>query len=146
MGSGHCQPFIETVSNLLVPHLEEGLDIFKTSYSVSGAAKILMMIKISKDFFFCLYPKCHADLFMKMRSQLTSGLSIMFSRMAVAGETPIRPHQFEELLIAQRVLGIDASSLYLSCVASTNPTGFFCRYKKEENYRPDPCTKYGLSS
>ena len=51
--------------------------------------------------------------------------------MAVARETPIRPHQFKEPLIAQRVLGIDANSLYLSCVASTNPTGFFCRYKKK---------------
>ena len=51
------QPFIEAVSKLLVPYLEEGLDIFKTSYSVSGVAKILIMKKNSKDPFFCLYPK-----------------------------------------------------------------------------------------
>ena len=81
-----------------------------------------------------------------MRSQLTGGLSIVFSRMTVAGETPIRPHQFKKPLIAQRVLGIDVNCLYLNCVAFTNPTGFFRRYKKAENYWSDPCTKYGLSS
>ena len=36
-----------------------------------------------------------------MRSHLTGGLSIVCSRMAVNGETPIRPHQFKEPLIAQ---------------------------------------------
>ena len=86
------------------------------------------------------------DLYKKMRSQFTCGFSIVFSRMAVAGETSIHPHQFKEPLIAQRVVGIDANSLYLSCVTFTNPTGFFCRYKKEENYLPDPCTKYSLFS
>ena len=40
-----CQPFIEAVSKLLVPYLEEGLDILKTSYSVNGVAKILVMKK-----------------------------------------------------------------------------------------------------
>ena len=89
-----------------------------------------MMKKILKDSFFCLYPNRHADLCKKMRSQLTGGLSIVFSRMAVAGETSIRPHQFKEPLIAQRVLEIDANSLYLSCVASTNRTGFFADTKK----------------
>ena len=87
-----CQPFIEAVSKFLVPCLEEGLEIFKTLYSVSGVTEILMIKKISKDFFFCLYPKRHADLYKKMRSQLTGGLSIVFSRMAVAGKTPIRPY------------------------------------------------------
>ena len=91
-----------------------------------------MMKKISKDSFFCLFPKRHADLYKKMKSQLTSGLSIVFSRMAVAGETPIRPHHLKDPLIAQRVLVNDANSLYLSCVASTNPTGFFCRYKNRK--------------
>ena len=50
--------------------------------------------------------------------------------MTVGGEIPIRPHQFKNPLIVQRVLGIDANSLHLSCVASTNSTVFFCRYKK----------------
>ena len=120
-----CQPFIKAVSKLLVPYLEEGLDIFKTLFSVSGVAKILMMKKISKDFFFCLYPKHHTDLYKKMRSQSTGSLSIVFSKMAVAGETPIHPHQFKEPLITQRVLGIDANSLYLSCVTSINPIQVF---------------------
>ena len=47
-----CQPFTEALSKLLVPYLEESLDIFKTLYLVSDVAKILMIKKIQKVPFF----------------------------------------------------------------------------------------------
>ena len=112
--------------------MKEEADIFKSSFSVSGVVKILMMKKFQKILLFCLYIKRHADLYKKIRSQLTGGLSIVFSRMAVAGITPIRPQQFKELLIAQRVLGIGANSLFLSCVVSTNRKGFSVDAKKRK--------------
>ena len=44
-----------------------------------------------------------------------------------------------------QVLGLDANLLYLHAIAQNNPTRCFCRYK-EENYRPDPCSKFGLQA
>ena len=41
-----CVPFVQAVQNLLRPYLQQGLDIFKTSFLVSGVAKLQMMKKI----------------------------------------------------------------------------------------------------
>ena len=73
-----CMPFVQAVENLLQPYLEQGLDIFKTSFSVSGVAKLQMMKKIQKSAFFCLFPKWHGDLYKTLHSQLTGGLSLIF--------------------------------------------------------------------
>ena len=40
-------PFVEAVKKLLEPHIKEGFDIFKTSFSVSGVAKLKMLKEIS---------------------------------------------------------------------------------------------------
>ena len=136
-------PFVEAVKKLLEPYIKEGFDIFKTSFSVSGVAKLKMLKEISKDTFFCLFPKRHADLYQKLRSQLTGGLSLIFTRLAVAGETYIKPNRYENPCKVAKIVGYDANSLYLHAIKAPNPTGYFCRHK-EDNYRPDPCCRYGL--
>ena len=140
-----CVPFVQAVENLLQPYLEQGLDIFKTSFSVSGVAKLQMMKKIQKNAFFCLFPKRHGDLYKTLHSQLTGGLSLIFCRLAISGETKIRSHEIENPETVQKVLSLDANSLYLHAIAQNNPTGYFCRYK-EEDFRPDPCSKFGFQS
>ena len=40
-----CVPFVQAVQNLLQPYLEQGLDFFKTLFSVSGVDKLQMMKK-----------------------------------------------------------------------------------------------------
>ena len=35
-----CGPFVEAVCKMLQPYLAQGIDIFKSSFSVSGVAKI----------------------------------------------------------------------------------------------------------
>ena len=141
-----CVPFVQAVQNLLRPYLEQGLDIFKTSFSVSGVAKLQMMKKIEKNAFFCLFPKRHGDLYKTLRSQLTGGLSLIFCRLAISGETKIRSHEIDNPETVKKVLGLDANSLYLYAIAQNNPTGYFCRYKEEEDFRPDPCSKFGFQS
>ena len=141
-----CVPFITAVKNLLHPYKEQGLDIFKRAFSVSGVAKLQMMKRIEKETFFCLFPKRHADLYNTMRNQITGGLSIVFTRLAIAGETKIRSHEIDNPEPVKQVLGLDANSLYLHAIAQNNPTGYFCRYKEEENFRPDPCSKFGLQA
>ena len=110
-------PFVEAITKMRAPYLEKGLDIFKTTFSISGVARLLMMKKISKNTFFCLYPKRHADLYQRMREALTGGLSIVFTRMAVSGVTKIRPHQVENPETCQQILGVDLNSLYLASIS-----------------------------
>ena len=76
-----------------------------------------------------------------MCNQITGGLSIVFTRLAIADETKIRSHEIDDHELLTQVLGLDANSLYLHGIAQNNPTGYFCRYKEEENFRPDPCSK-----
>ena len=51
-----CVPFVQAVQNLHRPYLQQGLDIFKTSFSVSRVAKLQMMKKIQKNTFFVCFP------------------------------------------------------------------------------------------
>ena len=140
-----CVPFITAVENLLHPYNQQGLDIFKRAFSVSGVAKLQMMKRIEKETFFCLFPKRHADLYNTMHSQIARALSIVFTRLAIAGETKIRSHEIDDPEPVTQDLGLDANSLYLHAIAQNKPTGYFCRYK-EENYRPGPCSKFGLQA
>ena len=137
-------PFIQAVENLLILYKQQNLDIFKRSFSVSGIAKLRMMRKLKKIVFFCLFPKRHEDLYKTLRNQLTGGLTIVFCRYAAAGETQIRNHESSNPETTEKILGLDANSLYLHAIAQNNPTGYFCRYKESENYRPDSCSKYSL--
>ena len=103
------------------------------------------MKKIEKNTFFCLFPKRHGDLYKTLRSQLTGGLSLIFCRLAISGETKICSHEIDNPETVKKVLGLDANSLYLYAIAQNNPTGYFCRYKEEEDFRPDPCSKFGFN-
>ena len=141
-----CVPFVQAVKNLLQPYLEQGWNIFKTSFSVSGVAKLQMTKKIQKHAFFCLFPKRHGDLYKSLRSQLMGDLSLIFCRLAISGETKIRSHEIENPETVKKVLGLDANSLYLHAIAQNNPTGYFCCYKEEEDFRPDPCSKFAFQS
>ena len=141
-----CVPFIQAVGNLLIPYKQQNLDIFKRSFSVSGIAQLRMLQKIEKNNFFCLFPKRQADLYKTLRNQLTAGLSIVFCQYAAAGESRIRNHEISNLETTEKILGLDANSFYLHAIAQNNPTGYFCRYKESENYRPDSCSRYSLMS
>ena len=77
-----------------------------------------------------------------MREALTRGLCIVFIRMAVSGVTKIRPHQVENPETCQQILGVDSNSLYLASISGKCPTGFSCVYFEENNFSPDPCSKY----
>ena len=138
-------PFIQAISNLLQPYFENGIDLFKDSFSVSGAAKLKMQWEINHGTFFCLFPKRHSDLYQKLRSQNTSGLSMVFCWLAIVGKTKIRPHQVENPFTCAIIKGYDCNALYLHAIMQKNPTGYFCRYREEDDFRPLPSCRYGLS-
>ena len=141
-----CVPFVQAVQNLLRSYLQQGLDIFKTSFSVSRVAKLQIMKKIEKNAFFSLFPKQHGDVYKTLRSQLTGGLSLIFCSLAILRETKICSHEIDNPETVKKVLGLDANSLYLYAIVQNNPTCYFCCYKEEEDFWPDPCSKFGFQS
>ena len=44
-------PFVEATTKVRAPFIEKSLHSFKTTFSISGVARLLMMKKISKIFF-----------------------------------------------------------------------------------------------
>jgi len=91
---------------------------------IPGYEQPVCYVSQGDNAFFHLFPKRHAYLYKKLRSQLIGGLSILFSRLAIAGETPIRSHQIDDPQTCQRVIGLDANSLYLFAIQQENPTGW----------------------
>ena len=52
-----CGPFVEAVGIMLQPDLAQGIDIFKSSFSFSGVAKIQMLQRCEKEAFSVCFPK-----------------------------------------------------------------------------------------
>ena len=78
--------------------------------------------------------------------QITDEISMVFTQLAVANQTIIRPHQIENPKTVKKVFGFDANSLYLHSINQPLPTSYFCRYRVSNNYRPEPVSKFGLQS
>ena len=57
----------------------------------------------------------------------------MWKRLSVAGETRIRPSDYEDAKLTDTVKGFDASSLYLHCIVQDMPTGYFYRRRAERS-------------
>ena len=141
-----CGPFVEAVGKILQPYLAQGIDIFKSSFSVSGVAKIQMLQSCEKEAFSCLFPKRHADFYHTLRSNITGGQSTAFTRLAIKDKTKIHPHEISNPETCKKVIGLDANSLYLHTISQDLPGSYFIRYQEKDHYRPDPCCKYKLSS
>ena len=140
------KPFCKAIENFLEPYYSKHIDVFKRAFSVSGIAKIEMQRRSTDGKFFCLFPKRHADLYDEFKSQITGGLSMIFTRLAVAGQTLIRPHEVENPQVAKKVFGFDANSLYLYSINKHLPSSYFCRYRDSNYFRPEPVSKFGLQS
>ena len=116
-----CGPFVEAVGKMLPPYLAQGIDIFKSSFSASGVVKIQMLQRCEKEAFFCLFSKRHADLYHTLRSNITGGLSIVFTRLAIKYETKTRPHEISNPETCKKVIGLEANSLYLHAISQDLP-------------------------
>ena len=58
----------------------------------------------------------------------------MWKRLSVAGETRIRPSDYEDAKLTDTDKGFDAYSLYLHCIGQDMPTGYFYRRRAERSF------------
>ena len=84
--------------------------------------------------FLVLFNQTHADLHTLLKKQIVGGPSIVWKRLSVAGETRVRPSDYEDAKLTDTVKGFDAASLYLHCIGQDMRTGYFYRRRGERSF------------
>ena len=134
-------PFVKGVEKLMLQYFEQGIDVFKTSISVPGVARIKMMqYAQEKGIRFSLINAVDKDLFYMFKSQIAAGPSIIFNRLQIAGETKMESSEKK----CGHILGYDANSLYLMAIGMPMPCEDHVRRKKEYGFIPMIKTRYSL--
>jgi len=88
---------------------------------------------------FSLYSVEDCDLYTLTKQSMVGGASIIFSRFHSVDKTFIRNDPKE---ICKAILGYDASSLYLYCLAQKMPTGPYVRRFSTSGFKPVINTKH----
>jgi len=112
-------------------YTEKGIDILKDMVGMPG---------ISFHYLLCGAMERGTDLYSPGREAyemlkwaVVGGPSLVFTRRHQAGVTGIRSHQFEEPRLCKKILGFDASALYLSTFLREMP----CRKETVVHYNDD---------
>ena len=103
--------------------------------SLPGLTLNLLYKLNDEDSLFVLFNQTHSDLHTLLKEQIVGGPSIVWKRLSVAGETRIRPANYEDAKLTDTVKGFDAFSLYLHCIGQDMPTGYFYRRRAEQNVK-----------
>ena len=99
----------------------KGIDILKLGCALPNLANICLNKSTSYKFYrFCESDK---DLREKLREDMTSGPSIVFTRKAVVDKTFIR----NSSNVCKSIVGIDAGQLYPFSMCQDMPTGLYTR-------------------
>lgn len=107
-----------------------GLDIFKDSVSLPGLTQRYLMSKNSE--YFTKFAEEHKHIYKELKNGITGGPSIIMHRKQIADETLIKNKD-----VCKRVIGYDANSLYLDCIAKEMPTGRYILREKDKNYKKE---------
>ena len=110
----------QTIQKMVHIENENKLDIFKDSISLPGQTQRYLFKNLddSNDYFVG-FGREHKHLYKILRENIVGGPSIIFHRYQERGVTKIKGEHLYE-----KVIGYDANSLYLWCLAQKMPTGY----------------------
>lgn len=74
------EPFVEAVEKMMVFYVKNGIDLFKDTISVPGAARQMLMKMKDPDCHFTLFSNFNKDIYMKIKNNIVGGPSIIFHR------------------------------------------------------------------
>ena len=132
------QRFAEAVSKLLAPYRQDGVNIFKNKFSVSGIARKQTIRKCEKNAFFCLFPKRQADLQEMFKSQICRSLSVVNKRFSRKNETLIRLHKISNPEVRRIVLAERKTAYICTLLLKKIPLIFML---ETQNFGPDSCNR-----
>ena len=121
---------VEVVEKMLKIERSNGLDLFKDSISLPGITQQYLFKNLKKDYFVGIGRE-HNYIYNDLRQfAIIGGPAIVFHRMHIAGETRIKNKH-----LCKKIIGYDANSLYLWCIAQDMPTGFYSLREKSNNFK-----------
>lgn len=120
---------VEAVEKMIQIEIKNGLDLFKESISLPGITQRYLFKNLKNDYFVGIGRE-HSHIYKHLKDGVTGGPSIIFHRMHIAGETRIKNKD-----LCQKVIGYDANSLYLWCMAQYMPTGIYSLREKTNNFK-----------
>ena len=91
---------------------ENKLDIFKDSISLPGLTQRYLFKNLDSNDYFVGFGREHKHLYKTLRENIVGGPSIIFHRYQERGVTKIKGEH-----LCEKVIGYDANSLYLWCLA-----------------------------
>jgi G:T-mismatch repair DNA endonuclease (very short patch repair protein) len=132
------EPFVKALGRHVEFFRIAGLDMLKDAPSLPGLGLKYGMEGLDGRFF--TFGPNQADLAHLIYDSIVGGPSLVFCRLAVAGETTIRtPDYGHKAAMCQSIRGYDANSLYPWAMAQDMPVGP-CQVRKEPDYRPETPT------
>ena len=135
-------PFVKAVSIMMMEYFRQGIDVFKIAVSIPGVSRYKMMQYASKsNTLFPLIAESDRDMYFLFKSQLCAGASLIITRLAQKGVTPIRAGS-EKLV--QSCIGLDANALYCAQQAQDMPSFAYVRRFRENNFKPVFNTRHYL--
>ena len=120
-------PTLQAMKKMMKFYHDQKNDMLKLGCTLPNLANICLHKSMDRKF----YPFIEADkdLHEKIRSEMTGGLSIVFTRKAVVDKTFIRRSNN----VCKAILGIDASQLYPFSMCQAMPTGLYTRWEFDSN-------------
>ena len=120
-------PTLQAMKKMMKFYHDQKIDLLKLGCTLPNLANICLHKSTDRKF----YPFIEADkdLLEKIRSEMTGGLSIVFTRKAVVDKTFIRRSNN----ICKTIVGIDASQLYPFSMCQAMPTGVYTRWEFDTN-------------
>ena len=101
-------PFLQALQKMKEFYTTLGVDIFKDAVSLPGVSKQYILRKTLKGCKGYKPPELYApnkEAYDMLKAAVVGGPSLVFTRKHVAGETKIRPHQYEDAKATKRILG-----------------------------------------
>ena len=127
-------PFVQALNIMLAEYFRQGLDIFKIAVSIPGVSRYKMMQYATKsNTMFPLFNQADRDLFFLFKSQICAGASLIITRLAQKGVTPIKAGSDK---LVQSCIGLDANALYCAQQALDMPSFAYVRRFKESDFKP----------
>ena len=128
-------PTLKAMVKMMEFYHGQKVDMLKLGCTLPNLANICLHKSMDRKF----YPFIEADkdLHEKIRSEMTGGPSIVFTRKAVVDKTFIRRSNN----VCKTIVGIDASQLYPFSMCQAMPTGLYTRWEFETNLQSSKLVK-----
>ena len=134
------EPFVKAIEKLQQFYFDKSLDVFKIAISVPGIARVMLFNSCRKDKInFQIFSQEDEDLYKTFQANIVGGPSIIFHRHHKKDHTLVRGGK-----LCKKIVGYDASALYLHSIGSVMPTGVFVRRFESNDFKPEKQLKYVL--